>query len=77
MEARGPYRIRDAWVGLTTQYDVRVLYSDGRESEIPEDQYRAHDYRPQSESLPWKQVGTADARRSRAVRLLARHRRDG
>ena len=63
METNGLYRIRDAWIGLTTQHCVRVRHPDGKELDVPEDQYRAQEYRPPFDALPWKEKGAVDSRR--------------
>jgi hypothetical protein len=55
MKIHGLYRIRDAWIGLTTQLSIRVRYSDGKELEIPEDQYRVQEYQPPFDALQWKE----------------------
>ncbi len=60
MKIRGLYRIRDAWIGLTTQHSVKVRNSDGKEFEIPEDQYRVQEYQPPFDALPWKEKSAAD-----------------
>ena len=56
MAGRGLYRLHNAWRGLITQDAARVRFSDGTERRVPEDEYRAQDFTPAFESLPWKQI---------------------
>lgn len=48
--ALGLYRTKSGWAN---QDSVRVRYSDGREIDVPEDEYRASDYLPNFDDLPW------------------------
>lgn len=64
MKAHGLYRLHNGWIGLCTQDAARVRFSNGTERDVPEDEYRAQDYTPPFDTLPWKQVESATARRA-------------
>jgi len=51
MEPRGLYRERNGW---RTKHSTQVKYDEAQELEVPEDRYRARDYQPPFEQLPWK-----------------------
>jgi hypothetical protein len=51
MAARGVYREQHRW---GNQNSARVRYDDGKEADIPEDDYRSQGYQPSFDDLPWK-----------------------
>ena len=59
MKAHGLYRIHDSWIGLTTQDSAMVRYPNGKECEVPEDEYRAQTLQPPFDVLPWKPLDDA------------------
>ena len=48
--ATGLNRTRDGWAN---QHSARVRYADGKELDVPEDQYRSQGYLPPFDKLPW------------------------
>jgi hypothetical protein len=52
MAARGVYREQHRW---GNQNSAGVRYDDGKEADIPEDDYRSQGYQPSFDDLPWKE----------------------
>ena len=57
MEPRGIYRERRGW---GDQGSVHVKYDEHQELDVPEDRYRARDYQPPFDQLPWKDESAND-----------------
>jgi hypothetical protein len=58
MEPRGIYRERN---GEGNQPSAHVKYDEHQELDVPEDRYRARDYQPPFDKLPWKDEVANDA----------------
>ena len=50
-EPRGLYRERNGWA--ETEHSARVKYDEHQELDISERLYRARDYQPPFDELPW------------------------
>jgi hypothetical protein len=58
MKPRGLYRERNGW---GNQDSARVKYDEHQELDVSEDTYRARDYQPPFDELPWKDEPANDA----------------
>jgi hypothetical protein len=58
MKPRGLYRERNGW---GNQDSARVKYDEHQELDVSEDTYRARNYQPPFDELPWKDEPANDA----------------
>jgi hypothetical protein len=66
MEPRGLYRERNGWA--ENEHSARVKYDEHQEFDISERLYRARDYQPPFDELPWlDEIATSQKRQRRAA----------